>query len=40
MPVYGWFEGNVLYFNTQIHVYHIFFTDRTKDYVQLNILMA
>ena len=31
--VYGWFEGNVLYFNIQIHVYHILFTDGTTDYV-------
>ena len=30
---YGWFEGNFLYFNTQIHVYHILFTDGTSDYV-------
>ena len=29
----GWFEGKILYFNTQIHVYHILFTDRTSDYV-------
>ena len=29
---YGWFEGKVLYFNTQIHVYHILFTDGTTDY--------
>ena len=30
---YGWFEGKNLYFNTQIRVYHIFFTDRTTDCV-------
>ena len=30
---YGWFEGKNLYFNTQIRVYHILFTDRTTDYV-------
>ena len=30
---YGWFEGKILYFNTQIRVYHILFTDRTTDYV-------
>ena len=31
--LYGWFERKVLYFNTHIHVYHIMFTDETKDYV-------
>ena len=30
---YGWFERNILYFNTQIRVYHISFTDWTTDYV-------
>ena len=30
---YGWFEGKILYFNTQIRVYQILFTDRTTDYV-------
>ena len=30
---YGWFEGKNLYFNTQICVYHILFTDETTDYV-------
>ena len=30
---YGWFEGKILYFNTQIRVYHILFTDRTTDFV-------
>ena len=30
---YDWFEGKMLYFNTQIRVYHILFTDRTTDYV-------
>ena len=30
---YGWFEGKILYFNTQICVYHILFTDGTIDYV-------
>ena len=29
----GWFEGKILYFNIQIRVYHILFTDRTTDYV-------
>ena len=29
---YGWFEGKNLYFNTQICVYHILFTDGTTDY--------
>ena len=29
---YGWFEGNILYFNTQICVYHILFTDGTTDW--------
>ena len=31
---YGWFKGKILYFNTQIRVYHILFTDRTTDYVE------
>ena len=26
-------EGKVLYFNTQIHVYHNLFTEGTTDYV-------
>ena len=30
---YGWFEGNILHTNTQIHVYHILLTDKTTDYV-------
>ena len=30
---FGWFEGNILYFNIKIRVYHILFTDRTTDYV-------
>ena len=30
---YGEFEGKLLYFNTQIRVYHISFTDGTTDYV-------
>ena len=30
---YGWFEGKVLYFNTQIHVYHILFPDGATGYV-------
>ena len=30
---YGWCEGKILYFNTQIRVYQILFTDRTTDYV-------
>ena len=30
---YGWFEGKNLYFNIQICVYHILFTDKTKDHV-------
>ena len=29
----GWFEGKILYFNTQIRGYHILFTDGTTDYV-------
>ena len=33
LPGYGWFEGKNLYFNTQICVYHILFTDGTTDYV-------
>ena len=30
---YGWFEGKILNFNTQIRVYHILFTDETTGYV-------
>ena len=30
---YGCFEEKILYFNTQINVYHILFTDGTTDYV-------
>ena len=29
----AWFEGKILYFNTQIREYHILFTDGTADYV-------
>ena len=29
----GWFEGKILYFNTETRVYHILFTERTADYV-------
>ena len=29
---YGWFEGKPLYFNTQIRVYRIFFTNGTTNY--------
>ena len=29
---YDWFQWKILYFNTQIRVYHILFTDRTTDY--------
>ena len=29
----GWFEGRILYFNTQICEYHILFNDGTTDYV-------
>ena len=32
LPVYGWFEGNILYFNTLIRAYHILFTDGTTDH--------
>ena len=28
----GWIEGKYVYFNTQIHEYHILFTDRTTNY--------
>ena len=35
---YGWFEGKILYFNTQICVYHILFTDETTDYVEQTML--
>ena len=37
---FGRFEGNILYFNTQIRVYHIFLTDGTTDYVAAGVLMA
>ena len=30
---YNWFEGKILYFNTQIRVYHILLTEETTDYV-------
>ena len=30
---YGWFEGKILYFNTQICVYHILFTNGSTNYV-------
>ena len=30
---YGWFEEKILYFNTQICVYHILFIDGTTNYV-------
>ena len=30
---YSWFKVKSLYFNTQIPVYHILFTDETTDYV-------
>ena len=33
LPGYGCFEGKILYFNTQICVYHILFTDKTTDCV-------
>ena len=33
MAGYVWFEGKILYFNTQIRVYNILFTDGTTDYV-------
>ena len=29
----GWFEGKILYFNTQIREHNILFTDGTPDYV-------
>ena len=29
----GWFEGKILYFNTQIHEYRILFTDEITDYI-------
>ena len=29
----GWFEGKILYFNTQIREYHVLFTDGTIDFV-------
>ena len=38
MVGYGWFEGKILYFNTQICVYHILFTDETTDYVEQTML--
>ena len=33
LPGYGWFEGKILYFNTQVRVYHILLTEGTTDYV-------
>ena len=30
---YSWCERKILYFNTQIRVYNILFTDGTTDYV-------
>ena len=30
---YDWFEGKILYFNPQIWVYRILFTDGTTGYV-------
>ena len=30
---YGWFEGKILFFDTQIRLCHILFTDGTTDYV-------
>ena len=32
---FGRFEGNILYFNTQIRVYHILLTDGTQTMLQL-----
>ena len=29
----SWFDGKILYFNTQIRDYHILFTDGITDYV-------
>ena len=37
---FGWFEGKILYFNTQIRVYHILFTDGATGYVAAKILMG
>ena len=34
MAGYDWFEGKVLYFSTQICVYHILFTVWTTDSVE------
>ena len=31
---YSWFEGKILYFNTQIREYHILFHDGTTDYAE------
>ena len=31
---YGWFEGKVLYFHTQIRAYHILCTGRTTDSIE------
>ena len=31
---YGWFEGKILYFNTQIRVSHILFTGGTTESVE------
>ena len=30
---YGWFEGKILYFDPQIRVYHILFTNGTVDFI-------
>ena len=33
LAVYDWFKGKILYFNTQICVYHILFTNGSTNYV-------
>ena len=30
---YGWFEGNILHFNTQVPVCHNLFTGKTTNYL-------
>ena len=33
LAVYDWFKGKILYFNTQICVYHILLTNGSTKYV-------
>ena len=36
LAVYCWFERKILYFNTQIRVYHILSAGVTTDYIAAN----